>query len=128
MRRGLIALVVGALVFTAMYAFAASLTINTGVLQAGGGSTGTCDGDGVTTAYTFVWNTTNGDYDVDKVTVVGINAACAGLKIEVDLANASGTSLSHLATVVQAGGGDQLLDVPNATAANVTKTQVAIHS
>ncbi len=128
MRRGLLALVVGGLVFTAVYAFAASLTLNTGVLQAGGGATVNCDGDGVTATYTFLWNTTSGDYDVDKVTVVGINAACAGLKLEVDLANASGTSLSHVTTTVQGGGGNQEVDVPNTAAVNVAKTQVAIHS
>lgn len=127
MKRGLIAFMVGSLAFAAVYASAASLTVTSGVLQTGGGDTGTCD-DAVTATYTLVWNATSGDYDIDKVTVNGIATACAGIPIEVDLANAAGTSLSHTATTVQAGGGDQLIDVPNASATNTAKTQVAIHS
>jgi hypothetical protein len=128
MKRGLIAFAIGSLVFAAVYASAASLTVTSGVLQSGGGDTGTCDADGVAATYTLVWNNATSDYDIDKVTVTGINSACATLPIEVDLANAAGASLSHVATTVQAGGGSQLIDVPNASATNTAKTQVAIHS
>ncbi|MGH9038809.1 MAG: hypothetical protein ACRDZ3_01105 [Acidimicrobiia bacterium] len=130
MKRLIVAFSIGAVVFTAVWASAASLNVGGNVIQSGGGTTGTCDADGVTTTYTLVWNATSGDFDVDKVTVNGINAACASpaLVIDVDLANASGASLSHVTATVQAGGGNQLIDVPNTAAANVAKAQVAIHS
>jgi hypothetical protein len=128
MRRPVLAFVFATMVFAAVFASAASLNVTSGVVQSGGGNAGTCDSDGVTATYTLIWNATSSDYDVDKVTVAGINSACATLPIEIDLANATGTSLSHTATTVQPGGGSQLIDVPNASATNVAKAQVAIHS
>jgi hypothetical protein len=127
MKRGIIAFAVGSLVFAAVYASAASLTVSNSVLQTGVGNTGTCD-DAVTATYNFGWNTTTGEYDVITVNVVGINttACSASLVLEVDLANAAGTSLSHVSTTV--GAGDRTINVPDASAANVNKTQIAIHS
>lgn len=128
MKRGIIALAVGTVVFTAVFASAASLTVNGGSLQAGGDDTLTCDKDGVTAAYALVWNAATGVYDVDQVTVAGIDAACAGLPLEVDLADGKGASLSHVATTVQKDGGSQLIDVPNTSAVDVLGAHVAIHS
>jgi hypothetical protein len=67
---------------------------------------GSCDTDGVTTAYTTAYNTTGtAGYKVATVTVAGLNNACDGKAIEVRLTGASNASLETISKTVETDAG-----------------------
>jgi hypothetical protein len=54
-----------------------------------------CDTNGVATSYPSVWDATDDRYEVDTVTVEGVDDACDGLTVKVTLADNTGNSLSE---------------------------------
>ena len=105
MKRLLTALACAAVVFTAVYASASSISTSAVALGAGNGSVSSCDSDGVSLTYTTGHDATAG-YKVTQATVSGIASACAGLSVRVTLTDASATGVvSGGPSTVPAGGG-----------------------
>jgi hypothetical protein len=106
MKKLLFALVAGGIVFSAVFAAAASLGLTTDDLGAGDEAVLSCDTDGIHTNFTTALNltttatsTTDGPrYDLDDVVVTGLNAACNGQYYKIAVMGAgTGGSLTQLA-------------------------------
>lgn len=64
-----------------------------------------CDTDGVNTSYTTAYNTTgSAGYKIATVTVSGLNNACDGKSIEVQLTGAASASLESVSKTVETDG------------------------
>ena len=92
MKRIVLGLIVGGLVFGGVFAAASTLSVTSGTTQAGSGSVGQCDADGVTVSYATPAFTTGTGYTVNQVTVSGVAAGCAGKTLYVTLADSSNTA------------------------------------
>jgi hypothetical protein len=127
MKRTLIALVAGLVVFGGVIASASSLGgVSSRALGSGASVVASCDTDGVALAYTTAFDVASGTYRVSAVTVSGISAACSGQQIEVGLRNTAGTS-SVSTTRTTVSGTSQTLSVsPTYDAAAVDSASVLI--
>jgi hypothetical protein len=56
---------------------------------------GSCDTDGVATAYATAWDATDERYEISSVTVSNVSNTCDGQTVKVTLADAGGTSLGE---------------------------------
>lgn len=101
-RRNLLALLAGVLAFALVVGAAASLGgITSTNLGADDSVVASCDTDGVTTAYTSVYNTTTtAGFKVDDVTVGAINDACDGDSMTITLTGAANASLGSVTQAV----------------------------
>ena len=89
-------IIAGTLVFGGVFAMAATLGgITSNTVGADNVAVGTCDSDGVATAYATAWDATDERYEVASVTVSGISNTCDGQTIKVTLADSGGTSLGE---------------------------------
>jgi hypothetical protein len=129
MKRTLIAMIAGLVVFGGTFAFAASLgTVTTGTVGASGAVVASCDTDGVTTSYgSPTWSATNKRYEVSTVNVTSINAACNGDTIKVTLKDTTGASLGE-ATGSVAAGAASLSFASGVSALSVVGVDVVIAS
>jgi hypothetical protein len=89
-RRAILASVLGLGAAGGILASAASLGVTANTLGAGTSVIASCDTDGVTVAYTNVYNATAGAYRTTTATVSGIAAACNGLPLDITLSGAAG--------------------------------------
>jgi hypothetical protein len=91
MKRLIVAVLVGGMVFGTVFAVAASLGVDGGFLQAGTDDDLVCDDGGVT----LKWKTmvTQADFRVAGVEVYDINAACIGGKVLIALQSAPGSQI-----------------------------------
>jgi hypothetical protein len=96
-RRPVAALIGGLMVFSLVYAVAASLNVTSTDLAAGTDTVAACDANGVTTSYAVAYDATSGRYEVTTVTVGGIADACSGQDFSVTL----GAGSTELATEAQ---------------------------
>lgn len=124
-------LVVVALVASVAYAAAASLNVDGGVVQAGSGTVGQCDTDGVSVGHHVKYDNTVNDFVVDFVTVSGINSACSGKTLAVQLTHGGNAipGASGTQAIPSSGGPFQVtvtLSTP-AKAADVDDVHVAIY-
>lgn len=105
MRRILLTLLGGVLAFAVVVAAAASLGGLTSTnLGADDSVVASCDTNGVTSAYTSVYNTTStAGFKVDDVTVGGIADTCDGDSMTITLTGAAGASLGQATQVVPTG-------------------------
>lgn len=101
-KRALLAVLGGVLTFAVVVGMAASLGgITSTNLGADDTVVASCDTNGVTTAYTSVYNTTTtAGFKVDDVTVDGINDACDGDSMTITLTGASNASLGSVTQAV----------------------------
>lgn len=86
-----------------------------------------CDTDGVSTAYTTVWDATDVRYEVSTVTVSGVSDTCDGLNLRVSLTD--GTTQLGTGTVAiptSAATSFPVTVTPNTSAENTTGVHVAI--
>lgn len=83
-------------------ASAAQLTVNSASLGAGQDVVASCDTDGITVDFTTAYD--SGSYDTTGVVLTGVAAACAGLDIDVTLADDAGLVLDDYSGTVTAGG------------------------
>jgi hypothetical protein len=126
-RKPVLSLVVGAVLFSSAFAFAASLTVGTNSLGAGNAAVGSCDADGVTTSYTTAYDSALPGYKVSSVTVGGIDAtACANRALRVDLVNASNTSIGSGAATITAASMAVTITTGTPNAAQVANVHVVI--
>jgi hypothetical protein len=91
MKRLLLALIAGAMVFTVAFASAAALQVDASVIQSGGDVDVTCQTGPVTVGYqtTVVGN---GEFAVTGITFSGLEPSCDGLTVAVSLIAAPGNS------------------------------------
>jgi hypothetical protein len=101
--RTILALVAGLTVFGAVFAFAATLNVGTTALSAGNATVSSCDSDGVNATYTLAYDSAIPGYKIAGVTVNGINAACAGKSVTVNLTDASNASLASATKTFASG-------------------------
>ncbi len=90
-KRLLIALVAGGAVFATVFGVAASLNVTSDNLGAGGTAVTSCD-DAVRATYTTKYVAGQG-FLVDTVIVTGVDNACDGKNITVQLTGTSGNAL-----------------------------------
>ena len=94
MKRTLIAVTAGLVVFASVFAMAASLGGITGsTVGADNTAVGSCDTDGVTTSYATSWDATDKRYEVTTVTVAAVNDACDGKSMSVSLTDTTGAQI-----------------------------------
>src|SRR5688500_8416121 len=102
MRKLILGLLVGAMVFGIVFAMAASLGVTTNSLGAGSADVTSCDANGVTAGYDVTF--ASGGYKVLEVNVTGVNdAACAGQTLGITLVNAAGSSIGSGSATIAAG-------------------------
>jgi hypothetical protein len=107
-------------------ASAASLGgVTSNSLGADVGVVASCDTDGVTVAYTNVYDATAGAYKTTTVAVSGINTACNGKAISLTLKDATGAALGTGSGTVTTGAASITLS-PTALASSVTGAAVVI--
>jgi len=94
MKRFILALLVGGAVFAAVFAAAAALNVNAGVLQSGSDEDLTCDTDGVQVYYQDGWQSSLDDFGITAVVVAGISDQCDGKLVEVVLTDNAGNWLA----------------------------------
>ena len=127
MKRTLIALIAGLVVFGGVIASASSLGgVSSRALGSGASVVASCDTDGVALAYTTAFDAASGTYRVSAVTVSGIAAACSGQQIEVGLRNTAGTSSVSTARTTVSGTSQTLTVSPTYDAAAVDSASVLI--
>jgi hypothetical protein len=134
MKRLVIALIAAGAVFSAVFAVAASLgPITPNQIGANDAVVGSCDTDGVSTAYTVAFDTTDDRYEITSVTVSGIAApACDTQTLQVTLTGTdvggAGVDFLECTTVASiVGDGDETTPCAGAPAENVVDVHVTIH-
>ncbi|HLY95422.1 MAG TPA: hypothetical protein VKP14_11310 [Gaiellaceae bacterium] len=127
MKRILIAVVAGLVVFGGTFAFADGLGgVATGAVGDSATVVASCDTDGVTANFGAPnWDATNKRYGVSTLNVASINAACSGDIIKVTLKDSSGSSLGE-ATGTVAAGAASLTFSASASASAVAGIDVVI--
>ncbi|MFA5566509.1 MAG: hypothetical protein WC184_11570 [Acidimicrobiia bacterium] len=100
-RKTLIAVATGATLFGITFASAASLGgVNSKSLGAGDTIVASCDTDGVNIDYNHSYDPTNGQYQVENVTISDISENCENHTLEVTLADTQGTALATGTTTI----------------------------
>ena len=118
MKRIAMALLAGAVVFGAVYAFAASLTVNSGGLGAGNASVSACNASASVT-YNTSYSSTVPGY---KVTTAPVTSAigCATKSYKVTLTGTGSSSLAEVSGTLDAAGAA----TPDFTASNIAAANV----
>jgi hypothetical protein len=126
-KRFLIAGIAAAAVFATVLGVAASITVTSDNLGAGGASVSSCDSN-VGTSYVLRYDPTpTPGFVVDKVVVTGVDSSCANQQLTVVLTGSGGSSLASQATPVPSGGGNVTLDfATEPKASDVLDVHVAI--
>jgi hypothetical protein len=127
MKRIVIAVVAGLVVFGGTFAFAAGLgTVTTGTVGDSTTVVASCDTDGITAAFgTPSWDAANKRYGVTSLNVTSINTNCNSDAIKVTLKDSTGASLGE-ATGTVSGGAASLTFSPSVSAQSVAGMDVVI--
>jgi len=133
-RRTLLAIVVGAVVFGSIYAMAASLGVSTKTLGAGTTAVAACQSATLTANYATSYDSTIPGYKVGVVTVTGLdttsptNCASKSFKVTLTGPGASNASLAEVTGSTPASGTQFTADFSssNVAAASVTGVHVVI--
>ena len=127
-KRSVLALLVGAVVFSSAYAFAATLNVTSSSLGAGNAPVSSCAA-AVTAGYTLAYDSTVPGYRVSGVNINNLSA-CSGKTITVDLTGAGNSSLTQVTYTVLAAdatAGNKTIPVGGSiSAGNVTGVSVAL--
>jgi hypothetical protein len=124
-KRLLAAGIIGVIVFGAVFAFAASLTVNTKSLGAGNNAVASCNAS-ASISYNTAYSATIPGY---KVTTAPITSAvaCATMSYRVTLTGAGNTSLGEVTGSLDAtGAASPDFTSANVNAASVTGVQLVI--
>jgi uncharacterized membrane-anchored protein len=93
-KRTITAVLLAFAVLCSVYAMAASLGgLTSSAVGADNVAVAACDSDGVSSAYTTAWDTTDKRYEVTAVTVSGIADTCDGQTLSVSLTDSAGVQL-----------------------------------
>lgn len=118
MKRLLVALVVGAVVFGSVWAFAASLTVNSKTLGAGSGTVASCNAS-ANISYNTVYSSPLPGYKVTTAPITSA-AACATMAYRVTLTDAANASLGEVTGTLDGTGAAS----PDFTSSNVPASSV----
>ncbi|MDP8931412.1 MAG: hypothetical protein M3O70_23300 [Actinomycetota bacterium] len=80
--------------FAGVFASAASLSVSTETLGAGGTSVASCDTNGVKATYTTAYDSTVPGYKVSSITVTGIADTCSNLSYKIQATKTDGAALT----------------------------------
>lgn len=127
MKRILIGLLLGGIVFGAVYALAASLTVTSAQLQAGFTDVAECDADDtVATSFTVSFSGSPAANRVTAVVVSGISSPeCNGKTLDVELADGTGASVGNGTVAIDAVSESVPID-ETPTASSVKSVHVVI--
>ncbi len=101
MKRFIVALLVGGMVFGVVFGAAAALDVTANALQAGSDEVLICDTGGVKVTYQDGWSGSPvNDFTITAVVVSGIDSACDGLLLEVVLTDQNGNWLASGAVTI----------------------------
>jgi len=131
MKRGLIALLAGLVVFATVYGFAASLSVTSSSLGAGTSVVAGCQSTALTATYAVAYDSTIPAYKIGVLTVTGLDTGagkCPSKAFKITLTNSSNTSLGEVTGTTPASGTTFTADFTsaNVSAANVTNVHVVI--
>lgn len=100
-RRTLFATLVAVAIFASIYAMASSLGgVTSAKVGADNVAVASCDSDGVASAYTTAWDTTDKRYEVTAVTISGVADACDGQTLSVSLTDSADVQLGTGSTAI----------------------------
>jgi len=112
--------------FGAVYGFAATLNFNTNTLSAGNQIVGSCDSAGAAVVkYTTAYDATSSGYKVTGVNITGLDTACNGKTISVELTG-SGTNLPNALTSGAVAAGAYSAGAPGTTVLTKDVTGVSL--
>jgi len=134
MRRTASAIVIGAVVFSAVYALAASLGVSSQTLGAGNSSVSACQSGTLTATYATAYDAAIPGYKVGVVTVTGLDTVsgtnCANKAFKVTLTGpgASNASLAQITGTTPGSGTSFTADFTSSSvpAASATGVHVVI--
>jgi hypothetical protein len=126
MKRVFLALLVAGVLFAAVYASAATLGVEDGVLQAGVDADMQCDTDGVTVKKWLGYSNIN--QDVKGVRITGIDPICNGQTIVVGIYEDDGAWLDSEATKVVDGETMDFYWDPPVTVDKIEQLHVGIYT
>jgi hypothetical protein len=127
MKRVLLAVLFGSLVYTIALASAATIgTVTDSGIGAGNTVVASCDTDGVNTAYTTAYSASTPGYNVTAVNVTNINAACNGKAISVTVAKSDGSTPATGTSTVASGAANNIAVSPAIPASNAGQVYVVI--
>jgi hypothetical protein len=119
MKRLIVALMVGGVLFATVFGVAAALKVDAGVLQAGSDKVLECDTDctGVQVYFRsgegpgIDWDEDANDFIVTAVVVGGVNDACDGSRLEVELTDEDGDGLANGEVTISLPGDDPVVEL-----------------
>jgi hypothetical protein len=127
MKRLLLAVLFGTLVYTIALASAATIgTVTDSGMGAGNTVVASCDTDGVNTAYTTAYSSSTPGYNVTAVSVTSINTACNGKAISVTVAKSDGSTPATGTGSVASGAANNIAVTPAIPASNAGQVYVVI--
>ena len=132
MRRAAVAVLVGGVVFGAVYGVAASLGVSSKSLGAGNASVSACQSGTLTASYAVSYDSSLPGYKVGVVTVSGLDTTsptnCASKAFRVTLTNSSNASLAEVTGTTPASGTTFTADFTSSgvLASSVTGVHVSI--
>ena len=132
MRRAAVAVLVGGVVFGAVYGVAASLGVSSKSLGAGNASVSACQTGTLTASYAVSYDSSLPGYKVGVVTVSGLDTTsptnCASKAFRVTLTNSSNASLAEVTGTTPASGTTFTADFTSSgvLASSVTGVHVSI--
>jgi len=130
-KRMLVALLIGGIVFATLYGFAASLGVNSNSLGAGSTSVAACQATPLTASYATSYDSTVPGYKVGIVTVSGLAAGCNSKPFKVTLTGpgVSNASLGEVTGTTPAGPATTFtadFSASNVQAASVTGIHIVL--
>jgi hypothetical protein len=133
MKRLLIALALGGVIFGGVYGLAASVGVTSQTLGAGNSAVAACQAGTLTASYATTYDATVPGYEVTSVTVNGLDTTsgtnCASKAYKITLTGASNASLVETTGTTPASGTTfttSSLATSNVPAANVTGIHVTV--
>lgn len=130
MKRTLIALLIGAVVFFGVYALAASLGLTADTLGAGSTAVAACQSGTINVSYTATYSATAPGYQATTVTLNNLDETsghCGGATAKVTLSGASNASLGEQTATLPTGAGTtQAFTFTGVKASDVTGVHVLI--
>jgi hypothetical protein len=127
-RRAVVALLVGGVIFGAIYGLAASLGVSSSSLGSGNSSVAACQAGTLTASYATSYDSSIPGYKVGVATVSGLASTCYSKSFRITLINGSNTSLGEVTGTTPSSGSSFTADFTssNVSAASVSGVHVVV--
>ena len=123
----LIAGATGAVVFTGIYGFAASLNLTTSTLGAASTTVAACQAGTLTATYAPTYSATIPGYQAGVITIGGLTSTCYSMPYKITLSGAGGTSLGEVTGTTPNTGTSFNTTAETSSAASVTAINLVIN-